>query len=159
MDLPVSSSEAPAVVAADSFLTLRYRLGAASGPSIIDTFEGPPATITLGLGELSKVLEQRLLGLADGAHEVFELAPGEAFGERSEEMRQWLSRAALAKLGDANESYAVGDVVQFPAPPGAPSAGMAGAVCAVESERVCFDFNHPLAGQAVRFEVQILGVL
>jgi len=51
----------------------------------------------------------------------------------------------------------VGDVVQFPTPDG--QATYAGAVQAANDDAVQFDFNHPLAGQSVRFEVQILGIL
>jgi FKBP-type peptidyl-prolyl cis-trans isomerase SlpA len=63
----------------------------------------------------------------------------------------------LRQLGDPDERYAVGDVVAFPAPDGAGS--YAGAVCQLGDSAVLFDFNHPLAGQAVQFEVQLIGVL
>jgi FKBP-type peptidyl-prolyl cis-trans isomerase SlpA len=52
----------------------------------------------------------------------------------------------------------VGDVVQFPTPDGL--GQYAGAVQQVRGDgAVQFDFNHPLAGQAVVFEVQVIGVL
>jgi FKBP-type peptidyl-prolyl cis-trans isomerase SlpA len=89
---------------------------------------------------------------------VIDLAPGEAFGERQPEMQQWVARKLLNELGDPAEQYAVGDVVQFPTPDGAGS--YAGAVREVRADgAVLFDFNHPLAGQSVRFEVQLIGVL
>jgi FKBP-type peptidyl-prolyl cis-trans isomerase SlpA len=51
-----------------------------------------------------------------------------------------------------------GDVVQFPTPDGLGT--YAGAAVQVrEDGAVLFDFNHPLAGQPVRFEVQLIGVL
>ena len=54
--------------------------------------------------------------------------------------------------------YAAGDVVQFPTPDGLGT--YAGAALQVrEDGAVLFDFNHPLAGQPVRFEVQLIGVL
>jgi FKBP-type peptidyl-prolyl cis-trans isomerase SlpA len=60
-------------------------------------------------------------------------------------------------LGDPLEKYAAGDVVQFPTPDGAGS--YAGAVVQADGGRVLFDFNHPLAGQPVTFEVHVIGVL
>ncbi|NBO77867.1 MAG: peptidylprolyl isomerase, partial [Betaproteobacteria bacterium] len=69
--------------------------------------------------------------------------------------------------GDPDATYSVGDVVQFPTPDGQASyAGVvrevggdeAGAATGRESW-LLFDFNHPLAGQAVRFEVHVIGVL
>ncbi|AOS77997.1 MULTISPECIES: FKBP-type peptidyl-prolyl cis-trans isomerase [Hydrogenophaga] len=141
-----------------SFLTLHYRMSGAQGQVIIDTFNGQPATLSLGQGELSPAIEQRLIGLAEGTRTVIDLAPGEAFGERQPEMQQWVARKLLNELGDPHEQYAVGDVVQFPTPDGLGS--YAGAVREVRADgAVLFDFNHPLAGQAVRFEVELIGVL
>jgi FKBP-type peptidyl-prolyl cis-trans isomerase SlpA len=141
-----------------SFLTLHYRMSDAQGQVIIDTFNGQPATLSLGTGELSPAIEQRLIGLEEGTRTVIDLAPGEAFGERQPEMQQWVARKLLNELGDPAEQYTVGDVVQFPTPDGAGS--YAGAVREVRADgAVLFDFNHPLAGQPVRFEVQLIGVL
>ena len=141
-----------------SFLTLHYRMSDAQGQVIIDTFPGAPATLSLGTGELSPAIEQRLLGLEEGTHTVIELAAGEAFGERQPDMVQWVARKLLNELGDPMEQYAVGDVLQFPTPDGLGS--YAGAVREVRADgAVLFDFNHPLAGQPVRFEVQLIGVL
>jgi FKBP-type peptidyl-prolyl cis-trans isomerase SlpA len=146
-------------VAPDSFLTLRYRLSGPDGAAIIDTFDGPPSTLTLGTGELAAALESCLVGLHEGASAKFDVPAGAAFGGRNPDMFQWVSRKMLAQLGDPDEQYTPGDVVQFPAPGGAASSGYAGVVREVEAGRVLFDFNHPLAGQPVVFEVQVLGVL
>ncbi|MGM9426082.1 FKBP-type peptidyl-prolyl cis-trans isomerase [Hydrogenophaga sp. MI9] len=141
-----------------SFLTLHYRMSGPNGQVIINTFEGQPATLSLGAGELSPAIEQRLIGLEEGVHTTIELAPGEAFGERQPEMVQWVARKLLNQLGDPHEKYAVGDVVQFPTPDGLGSyAGSA--VEVAEDGAVRFDFNHPLAGQPVSFEVKVIGVL
>jgi FKBP-type peptidyl-prolyl cis-trans isomerase SlpA len=48
-------------------------------------------------------------------------------------------------------------VVQFPTPDG--QGAYAGVVRETGGDWLLFDFNHPLAGQPVRFEVQLLGVL
>jgi len=129
------------------------------GTDIINTFAGKPATLSLGNGELSPAIEQRLLGLCEGTRTSFELAAGEAFGERNPELVQWVARKLLNELGDPHEQYKVGDVVQFPTPDG--MGQYAGSVQQVKADgdAVQFDFNHPLAGQPVVFEVQVIGVL
>jgi len=147
-----------------SFLTLHYRL-AGPGGDIINTFNDKPATLTLGAGELSPAVEQRLLGLEEGARQTFEIPAGEAFGERNPEMVQWVARKLLAQMGDPDEKYAIGEVVQFPTPDG--TGQYAGAVKQLGEDRdgdgqpdaVLFDFNHPLAGQRVTFEVHVIGIL
>ena len=157
---PPADSLAAPVVEPGSFLTLHYRMAAPGGASIIDTFGGKPATLSLGNGQLSPAIEQRLLGLPEGSRTTFTLAAGEAFGERNPELVQWVARKLLDELGNPGEAYSVGDVVQFPTPDG--QGQYAGAVQQVNSgsnTAVQFDFNHPLAGQPVEFEVQVIGVL
>jgi FKBP-type peptidyl-prolyl cis-trans isomerase SlpA len=152
-------SVSPPIVQPGSFLTLHYRMAGPQGMNIINTFDGKPATLSLGAGELSPALEARLLGLPEGTRATFELPAGEAFGERNPELLQWVARKLLNELGELEHPYTVGDVVQFPTPDGL--GQYAGAVQQVKGsgDAVQFDFNHPLAGQPVVFEVQLIGVL
>lgn len=140
-----------------SFLTLHYRLRGPDGVELVNTFGGQPATLSLGTGQLAPALEAALIGLAEGAVQRFELAPGEAFGPRNPTLIHRVSLSLLQQMGDPQAQYAPGDVVQFPGPDGQP--GYAGVVREVDEDSVRFDFNHPLAGQPVSFEVQLLGVL
>ena len=147
------------IIEASSFLTLHYRMAGPNGADIINTFGGKPATLSLGGGQLSPAIEQRLMGLPEGTHATFELAAGEAFGERNPDLLQSVARKLLNELGDPDEAYKVGDVVQFPTPDG--QGQYAGSVVQAggPGDAVQFDFNHPLAGQPVTFEVQVIGVL
>jgi len=147
----------PNHVQAGSFLTLHYRLSGPDGAELINTFNDKPATLSLGTGELAPAMEARLLGLPEGAHQSFTLEAGEAFGERNPEMLQRVKRSLLDELGDPDEQYHVGDVVQFPTPDG--QGAYAGVVREVDADALLFDFNHPLAGRPVTFEVQLIGVL
>jgi FKBP-type peptidyl-prolyl cis-trans isomerase SlpA len=140
-----------------SFLTLHYRLSGPDGADVVNTFDDKPATLSLGAGQLAPAMEARLIGLAEGTHHSFQLMPGEAFGQRNPEMLQRVSRRMLDQAGAADEGYLPGDVVQFPTPDGA--GAFAGVVREVGADWLVFDFNHPLAGQALRFEVQLIGVL
>jgi FKBP-type peptidyl-prolyl cis-trans isomerase SlpA len=136
---------------------LHYRLAGLDGVDLINTFNDKPATISLGTGELAPAMEARLLGLSEGTHQSFELAPGEAFGERNPEMLQRVKRSLLDELGDPDEGYHVGDVVRFPTPDG--QGSYAGVVREIDGDVLVFDFNHPLAGRPVTFEVHLIGVL
>ncbi len=140
-----------------SFLTLHYRLSGPDGADLINTFDDKPATLSLGTGELAPAIEARLIGLPEGTHRSFELAAGEAFGERNPELLQRVKRSLLNELGDPDERYHVGDVVQFSTPDG--QGAYAGVLRAVDDDVLVFDFNHPLAGRPVTFEVQLIGVL
>jgi FKBP-type peptidyl-prolyl cis-trans isomerase SlpA len=147
-----------------SFLTLHYRLAGPEG-EVVNTFAGQPATLTLGTGQLAPAVEQRLFGLEEGAHASFEIPAGEAFGDRNPQLLQWVARKLLQDIGDADGQYQVGDVVQFPTPDG--QGQYAGSVRQVgltgdgagQAGAVLFDFNHPLAGRPVTFEVRVIGIL
>lgn len=141
----------------ESFLTLHYRLSGADGTAFVDTFGVQPATLSLGAGELAPAMEARLIGLCEGSEASFALAPGEAFGERSVDLVQRVRRSMLTGAGEEAEDYEVGDVVRFPTPDG--QASFAGIVREVEGDALLLDFNHPLAGRAVTFDVKVVGVL
>ena len=142
-----------------SFLTLHYRLTGPDGDELVNTFNDKPATLSLGSGELSPHLEARLIGLAEGTRTTLTLAEGEAFGPRNPELIQRVAMSLMRDLGDLNETWSVGDVVQFPTPDG--QGSFAGVIRALDpaGQWAEFDFNHPLAGQSVNFEVQLIGVL
>ena len=140
-----------------SFLTLHYRLSGPDGADVVNTFDDKPATLSMGSGQLAPAMESCLLGLAEGARQSFALAPGEAFGARNPDMLQRVARKLLRDMGDADAAYEVGDVVQFPTPDG--QGAFAGVVREAGDDWLLFDFNHPLAGKAVNFEVQLIGVM
>ncbi|MBA4178776.1 MAG: peptidylprolyl isomerase [Leptothrix sp. (in: Bacteria)] len=140
-----------------SFLTLHYRLSGPDGAAVVDTFADKPATLSLGAGQLAPAIEAKLIGLAEGEQTAFALPAGAAFGPRNPGMLQRVKLALLHQLGDPDAEYALGDVVQFPTPDG--TGQYAGVVREVGPDWLLFDFNHPLAGQPVRFEVKLLGVM
>lgn len=145
-----------AIVSEGAFLTLHYRLSALDGQDIVTTFNENPATLQLGGGQLAPFLEACLIGLAEGAHEVFELTPEQAFGPRSPDLVQRVSLATLEKNSEEGAEYAIGDLVDFAAPGGGRFAGI---LREKGEQDALFDFNHPLAGQRVKFEVRIIGVM
>ena len=138
-------------------MTLHYRLAGADGADVVNTFNDKPATLSLGTGELAPAMEARLIGLHEGARASFDLAAGEAFGERNPQMLQRVKRSLLRELGNPAENHAVGDVLQFPTPDGL--GAYAGVVRELGDDWLLFDFNHPLAGAPLRFEVHVIGVL
>jgi FKBP-type peptidyl-prolyl cis-trans isomerase SlpA len=82
---------------------------------------------------------------------------GEAFGERNPELVQRVKLSLLHEMGEPDATYEVGDVVRFPTPDG--QGGYAGVVREAGADWLLFDFNHPLAGAPVTFEVRVIGVL
>jgi len=147
------------IIGPDSHLTLHYRVSLApAATEVISTFGARPATLQLGQGQLAEPLESLLLGLPESAQRKFELDAGRAYGERHPDMVQTFSRAVFDANVDAgvDGQFEPGDPVDFNGPSG---ERVAGVLKSLGDDSVVVDFNHPLAGQAVIFEVHILGVL
>jgi FKBP-type peptidyl-prolyl cis-trans isomerase SlpA len=144
------------IVTEAAYLTLHYRLASADDHDIVNTFQENPATLQLGMGQLAPFLEACLIGLEEGAQQTFELPPEKAFGPRNPELLQRVSRITLDQNSQQGEEYAVGDLVEFAAPSGGRFAGV---LREIGNDDALFDFNHPLAGQPLKFEVKIIGIL
>lgn len=146
-------------IAPGSHVTLHYRIAVlvdGAEREVVSTFGAQPATLTVGGGEIAEPLEARLLGLAEGARERFELAAGEGFGARSPDLVQTLSSAVFEASADRTTDYAAGDVVRFAGPEGRQFTGV---LKRLDDQCAVIDFNHPLAGMPVRFAVHVVGVL
>lgn len=138
-------------VQSDSLVTLHYRIALENGQPLISTFEGTPATLQLGAGELLPNLERLLAGLAVGTRQSFTLSPADAFGEHKRELIERVRREHMP-----DEQIEAMSIMEFTAPDGSRYAGL---VREIDDASALIDFNHPLAGKTIRFEVEIIGVV
>jgi|TARA_R110001583_G_scaffold195420_1_gene373096 FKBP-type peptidyl-prolyl cis-trans isomerase SlpA len=136
-------------VADNSLVTLHYRITLTNGQPLISTFEATPATLQLGAGEMLPAMEKLIVGLEVGSNHVFELEPENAFGPHREELVERVKREHMP----AEEIEAM-SIMEFSAPDGSRYSGL---VREIDAESALIDFNHPLAGKNIRFEVKIIG--
>lgn len=136
-------------VAENSLVTLHYRITLENGQPLISTFEATPATLQLGAGEMLPAMEKLLIGLAVGSNHVFELEAENAFGPHREDLVERVKREHMP----AEEIEAM-SIMEFSAPDGSRYSGL---VREIDAESALIDFNHPLAGKSIRFEVKIIG--
>lgn len=145
----ISSSESLKI--ADGLaVTLHFSILLADGDEVDSTRRGKPATFVMGDGNLLPGFEAALLGLAAGADEQLSIPAVDAFGER---VPGNVQRLPLARFPNADE-LEVGLIVSFAAPDGE----LPGVVMQLWDETVEVDFNHPLAGRDLVFDVSILKV-
>lgn len=140
----------PQTITATSLVTLNYRISLPDGQPLISTFEGTPATLQLGAGEMLPSLEKLLVGLEAGSFHVFELEPEDAFGAHRAELVERVKRAHMP-----DEEIEPMSIMEFTAPDGSRYSGL---VREIDAQSALIDFNHPLAGKAIRFEVQVIGI-
>lgn len=112
---------------------------------------GKPAKLIMGDGSLTPNFEACLLGLEEGSEHSFELGPDDAFGPVNPDNIHYMDRSRFAAELELEE----GLILSFTQPNG---AEMPGIIRDIAGDSVMVDFNHPLAGRPVTFEVEILTV-
>lgn len=138
-------------IAAGSLVTLHYRITLDNGQPLISTFDSTPATLQLGNGELLPNLEKLLLGLPAGSTRVFELDAEHAFGAWRAELVERVQRRHIPEANVEPMS-----IMEFTAPDGSHYAGL---VRDIDEHSALIDFNHPLAGKRIHFEVHVVGIM
>lgn len=135
-----------------SLVTLHYSLGLTDDSVIEDNFEEEPMTVQLGRGEMAEGLEFALLGLRDGEEQTIDIGPDMAFGHIDET----LFRALPLSDFDPDLELQEGLIIDFSTAEG---DSLPGTILAFDENEVRIDLNHPLAGQTVRYRVEILEVV
>ncbi|CAX58207.1 MULTISPECIES: FKBP-type peptidyl-prolyl cis-trans isomerase [Erwinia] len=112
---------------------------------------GKPALFSLGDGSLSEGLESHLLGLTVGEKKSFSLTADDAFGQSSPDLIQYFSRRDFTQAGEPE----IGAIMLFS---GMDGNEMPGVIREISGDSITVDFNHPLAGQTIHFEVEVLEI-
>lgn len=131
-------------------VTLHFALKLTDGHVIDSTFENDPATFSVGDGNLLAGFEKVLFGLTKGDHEIFIVPPEQGFGQVNPSNIQQIARADFDDI-DLEE----GLVLTFA---NAQDTEVPGIVTGFDDQQVTVDFNHPLAGETIHFEVRVLAV-
>lgn len=135
-----------------SEVVLHFDLKLADGSAADSTrVNNKPAKLVMGDGSLTLSFEDCLLGLQSGDKKSFTLEPDDAFGMPNPDNLHHLERSKFSADAPAEE----GMILAFTQPDGTEIPGI---VREVTGESVTVDFNHPLAGQVITFNVEILSV-
>ncbi|MBE0485964.1 FKBP-type peptidyl-prolyl cis-trans isomerase [Marinobacter sp.] len=130
---------------------LHFSLKFEDGETVDSTFDKEPATLEIGDDNLPENFEAYLMGLKAGDHQAFEVPPEKAFGQRNPNNIQTFKRHDFS----ADMVLEKGVVISFA---DARQQELPGVINRVEGDEVEVDFNHPLAGRTLTFEVQIIDV-
>lgn len=133
-------------------VTLHFSLALEDGQLIDSNFEKQPATFEVGDGNLLPGFEKALFGLTRGSKTTVTIAAQDGFGEYSEDNVQRLSRGAFA----ADMELAEGLIVSFD---DRGQGELPGVISRIDGSTVWVDFNHPLAGRNILFEVAVIDVV
>ncbi|MEE4108724.1 MAG: peptidylprolyl isomerase [Halieaceae bacterium] len=127
---------------------LNFSLALEDGEEVDSNFGGEAVSFAVGDGSLLPGFEQRLLGMRPGERKLFQVPPEDAFGQPNENNVQRIGRD---NFDDAIE-LELGLVCSFADAAGGELPGM---VIGFDDDEVTVDFNHPLAGRTILFDVQV----
>ena len=108
-----------------------------------------PVRLNIGDNSLSPAFESAIVGLITGQTSRFTLAPIDAFGEPNPDAIYHLDRSRFP----ADMALETGVIVGFSGPG---DSEIPGIVREIAGDSVTVDMNHPLAGQTLTFEVEVI---
>lgn len=132
-------------------VTLHFSLKLEDDQVVDSTFDKEPATLVVGDGNLPENFEALLIGLSAGDRELFTVPPEKAFAQPNPNNVQHMKRSDFP----ADMELEPGMMISFA---DANQAELPGMIKEVHDNLVIVDFNHPLAGRTLKFEVEIIDV-
>lgn len=110
---------------------------------------------TVGDGALFPALEELILGLSVEAEESFIIAAEYGFGAVDSTQIHSIPMDTFEQQFEDTAEIAAGVVIYFESPAG---DEVPATIVSVEGSEVMVDFNHPLAGRDLKFEVKVISI-
>ena len=134
----------------DKEVTLHFALKLENGDVVDSTFDKQPATFKVGDGNLLPGFEAVLYGFKAGDKRSLRIEPENAFGQPNPQNLQVIPRSQFSDM-----ELSEGLLIIFN---DAANAELPGIVKTFDEQQVTIDFNHPLAGKTLSFDVEIIEV-
>ena len=139
IDVPVSES---------TRVYLNFSISLQDGSEVDTNFGGDPVDFVIGDGSLLPGFERLIFGMTGGERQMFTVSPENAFGQPNDNNLQYLPREQF----DDDAELEIGLVFSFADASGGEVPGM---IISFDEEEVTVDFNHPLAGRTILFDVLV----
>jgi FKBP-type peptidyl-prolyl cis-trans isomerase 2 len=121
------------------------------GNRIIDSsLEKKPLEFKVGQGDVIKGLDEAVIGLKSGEKKTVTIPPEKAYGKRREGLTQKMPRNKFRAKG-----LEKGNIIRYKTDKGAVRYAT---IAEIKGDNIIFDLNHPLAGQKITFDLEILEV-
>lgn len=133
------------------FVSVDYKGSLQNGEVFDTSHERKPIEVQMGEGQLIKGFEKELLGMTVNEKKVFTLNPEDAYGQRDENLTQSFARSDVPP--EINPQ--VGMTVGLYAPNG---RQVPARITHVDDDKLILDLNHPLAGESLTFEIEVVGI-
>ncbi len=133
------------------FVSVHYK-GTLENGEVFDTSEGRhPLEVQIGAGQIIAGFEKALMDMSLNEKKVFTLDPNEAYGQKDESLSHSFDRADIP----AEMNIEVGQTVALSSPQGQQIPAQ---VIEADDKKVVVDLNHPLAGETLTFDIEVVGI-
>tara|TARA_R100000655_G_scaffold96964_1_gene139679 strand:- start:313 stop:744 length:432 start_codon:yes stop_codon:yes gene_type:complete len=112
---------------------------------------GEPITFTVGSGQMISGFDSSMPGMTVGETKSISLAPENAYGPRVDEAVQTVPLTAFAE----DAQFVVGATIQGQSPDGQPFMAK---IESCDDTNVVLDFNHPMAGKTLNFDIELINI-
>jgi len=135
-----------AIVEKDAVASVHYTGTLPGSKEVFDTSEGrDPLTFLVGHQQMIPGFEEELMGAEKGERRTFTLEPERAYGEKIAEAVQQIPTEMFGDITPEPGMTLMSDVGPFN-------------VVSVDGDTVTVDFNHKLAGETLKFSVEVVDV-
>ncbi|MEL6714666.1 MAG: peptidylprolyl isomerase, partial [Planctomycetota bacterium] len=131
-------------------VTLHYRLKLPNGTTVSDTFSGEPVSFVHGSGPLVPGLERELMGKSAGATFDVVLEPEDGYGARDASAVRTFPRSMFPDGSKIEPGMSFSGE--------SPRGSLRLWITSVSDDEITVTSNHPLSGERLHFEVEILDV-
>ncbi len=133
------------------YISVDYK-GTLQNGEIFDSSQGGlPLEVQMGAGQLIEGFERELMGMSLNDKKEFTLNPEEAYGQRDEDLTRDFARADFPTEIEPR----VGMTIALQTPEG---RQMPAQITHLDEDRLSVDLNHPLAGESLTFEIEVVGI-
>jgi FKBP-type peptidyl-prolyl cis-trans isomerase SlpA len=127
---------------------LNFSVSLEDGSEVDTNFGSDPVDFVVGDGSLLPGFERMIFGMSAGERHMFTVSPENAFGQPNDNNVQYLPRDQF----EEDLELEIGLVFSFADASGGEVPGM---IIAFDEDEVTVDFNHPLSGRTILFDVLV----
>lgn len=132
-------------------VTLEYTGSLGDGTVFDSSKNHAPLSFKLGEGQVIPGFEKAVMGMQKGEEKEFTLSPAEAYGEANPDLVHQFPRSEFPQ----GQEPKVGMMMMLGGPGGQQARAT---ITEVTAESVTLDLNHPLAGKALTFKIQLTDI-
>jgi peptidylprolyl isomerase len=133
------------------YVSVEYT-GKLGNGEVFDSSEGrQPLEVHMGAGEMINGFESQLLGMSVNDKKVFTLSPEDAYGQKNPDMMKSIPRSEVPPKMDVQIGMVIGLMTQQ-------GERIPARIVKLDDETLTLDLNHPLAGESLTFEIEVVGI-